>query len=1181
MRTIIVLCTAGLLAGSLYGQEYRGTFSGSVTDEQGAAIPKAAIVATETRTGTRTTAITESTGEYTLPFLAPGEYEISAEAPGFKRTVRQGLTLNAGEHPIVDFHLQLGAVSDSITVTAESPLVTASTASIGQSVSTHEVEDIPINGRAPIMLMTMAMGVIGGGLSGPIRPFDLPGAGFTVGGISGNNEFQLDGAPNTETSTGVASAYSPPQDAVQEVSINGFESDASMGHAGGGTANLITKRGTNSLHGSAYEFNQSSLLDANTFYNNKGGVARPPYHYNQYGVTAGGPVWVPKVFNGKNRVFWFFGYEGLRDSDPANSPIEGGNLFATVPTAAERQGDFSALLNLNSAKANYAIYNPYSGVLSGAQVMRTPFPNNVVPTSLLNPIAMNYLQYYPQPNTTGQPNGFENFNITAVDSDGYDNELGRLDFNISDKNKLAFDARHSNRTQDKNFYFGNGSQGDYLYRINQGLTLDDVYIISPTIVMDVRGNWTRFVQEHRSPTDKINPTSLGFPSYIDADSQFQTMPFITMSSCSAAAGASASYQCMGYNSDDLNAYDSYQIFGDVVITHGNHTLKAGVDVRDYKQNTFVNGNSAGNYTFDSSTVNSTPSTTTIGQTWTNGPLNNATPSPIGQDFAAFLMGLPSVGTFDLNSHSSWVEHYYSVFVQDDWRARSDLVINLGLRWEHETPTFERYDRVVDGFNPTVASPISAAAAAAYASSPIPQIPASQFTALGGLTFASPAKAAVYTSNSSIFSPRVGFAWTPKFLGGKTVLRSGFGVFVNPLGIAGLNQEGFSQTTQMLVSNNNYLSPANTLSNPFPSAILPPSGTSLGAGTFLGQALTFYNPHSLDGYSMRWDFAVQRQLPGQFVLEVAYIGNHALHLPGSVQLDYIPRQFLSTSPVRDNTTISLLSGSVTNPFKGLLPNGGTLNNPTVPLDQLLVPYPQFPLGAGTSGGIVEQGVNAFSSYYHSLNIRLQKRFTQGLTLINNFVWSSLVSRTSYLNDSDPAPEKLPTDPQPLREILALSYDLPVGRGKPLNIGSKLGNAVFGGWALNTVLTLASGTELAWGDVLYYGGPLNLQAHQPNGLAFNTAVFNTVSSQQLANNIRTFPAEFNDLRSDPNKNLDLSILKNFRFGERMNFQLRFETFNVTNRVTFGAPNLTPTSSAFGEITTQANTPRKIQVGGRLVW
>jgi hypothetical protein len=1183
MRIGILLGAASLVAGVVFAQEYRGTFSGSVTDDQGAAVPKATIIATETRTGTKTSAQSESTGEYTLPFLMPGEYQITAEAPGFKRALRQGLKLSAGDHQVVDIRLEVGAVTDAVTVTGEAPLVAASNASVGQTVTTHEVEDFPINGRAPIMLMTLAMGVLGGA-PGPVRPFDLPGGGFIVGGISGSNEFLMDGAPNTNTSIGGASAYSPMQDAVLEVRVNAFESDASMGHAGGGTANLITKSGTNSLHGTAYEFNQSSALDANSFFANKVGTPRPAYHYNQYGVTSGGPLWIPKIFNGKNRVFWFFGYEGLRDSDPASSPLETGtpSYYATVPTAAERTGDFSALLALNKTGTDYTIYDPSTGVVSGSQVARTPFPNNVIPSNRQNPISQKYLQFFPQANTAGSPNGFQNYVLTTIDSDGYDNELGRLDFNLSDKSKLAFTARHSNRTQNKNDYFNNPATGNFLWRINQGVSLDEVYTISPSLVVDIRGNWTRFIQQHGAPSDGFDPTSLGFPSYIAQNSEALTIPFLTFSSCSVANGASASFQCLGYAGDDHNAYDSYQIFGDAVKIHGNHSLKIGGDIRDYRQNTFVNGNSAGTYTFNTSTVNSSPSSTTISQTWTNGPLSNATPSPIGQDFAGFLLGLPSSGSMDLNSHASAVERYYSVFVQDDWRARNNLTINLGLRWEHETPTFERYQRTVNGFNPTAQNPISAAAAAAYAANPIPQISPSQFSALGGLTYSSASSPAPYQSKSNIFSPRIGFAWTPRALGGKTVIRSGFGVFVNPLGILGLNQPGFSQTTQYVVTNNNYLSPATTFSNPFPGGILAPSGSSKGAGTFLGQGITFYNPNSVDGYSLRWDFGLQRQLPGQLVMEVAYIGNHAIHMPGSIQLDYIPRQFLSTLPVRDNATFNLFSSNVTNPFKGLLPNSTSLNGSTVALSQLLVPFPQYPAGSGTSNGIVEQGANAFSSYYHSLNVRLQKRFTHGLTLINNFIYSSEIERMSFLNDFDPTPEKRAAAiSRPLREILSASYDLPIGRGRPLSINSRLGNALLGGWALNGVLTLQTGAPIAWGNVLYYGEPLHLQNHQPDGLAFDITRFNTVSSQQLVDNVRTFPTQFGDLRADPVKNVDLSMLKSFHFAEQKYFQIRFETFNTTNRVTFAAPNVTPTSSTFGQITTQANTPRRLQVGARLVW
>lgn len=314
-----------------------------------------------------------------------------------------------------------------------------------------------------------------------------------------------------------------------QVRVNVFDSDASFGHTGGGTANVITKSGTNELHGSVYEFFQHWDLAANQFFYNAGGLPRPSCRLNQYGLSAGAPVWVPKVFNGKNRVFWFFAWEGIHDSDPTTSPRETSSPqnFATVPTAAERQGDFSALLPLNTSGANYAIYDPASGVLSGSQVSRTPFPNNVIPTSRLNPIALNLLKYYPLPNTTGQPNGFQNFADNFVTSNAFNNELARVDLNTSDRNKLTADFRHGLRyglvdssvpTDEIAVAAKANSWG---IRLNQGAALDDVYTITPTTVLDLLGNWTRYNQSGGSPTDGIDLTSLGFPSYIDSSSQMR------------------------------------------------------------------------------------------------------------------------------------------------------------------------------------------------------------------------------------------------------------------------------------------------------------------------------------------------------------------------------------------------------------------------------------------------------------------------------------------------------------------------------------------------------------------------------------------------------------------------------------------------------------------------------------
>jgi hypothetical protein len=1175
-----------LAAGAMFAQEFRGTFSGTVTDSQGAAVAKAKIVATETRTGAKSETFTAVSGAYTIPSLAPGEYEITAEAPGFQKFVRQGITLSMGQHPVIDIPLTVGAVSQELTVTANAPLIQSANSSVGQVVTSLEVEDLPVNGRSPLMLDRLATGLIFTGEPGITRPFDnnMPARITVGGGASEINELLLDGSPNAGHFNQMA--YAPQQDAVAEVQVNAFEGDASYGHTGGGSANMILKSGTNSFHGSLYEFNQTSYLDANDFFTNKAGLARPAYHYNQYGLTAAGPAVIPKVVNGRNRLFWFFGWENVTDSDPANSPIEQSSNplnFTTVPTPAERTGNFSALLNSNTSGTNYTIYDPATGVVSGTNVARTPFPGNIIPSNRLNPVAMNYLQFYPQPNTVGSPNGLNNYALNIVDSDGYDNELGRMDFYASAKDRLFFDSRHSYRAQQKDNNFDNAANGTYLWLINHGATLDYISTVSPTMVVDVRGNWTRYIQNGGSRGDGFNPTTLGFPSYIGANATQLQLPVMNFGSgCGATGGGSPSFDCLGSTGDGQSAFDSFQIFGDVVKLHGNHSIKIGGDIREYRWSQFHPGGATGSYTF--------------GTTWTQGPYQNSPGAPLGQEFASFLLGLPTSGGYDLQAHSTSQEKYMALYAQDDWRASANLTINLGLRWEHETPTTERYNRVIDGFNLTAANPISALAAAAYANQPIAQVPASQFKALGGPTFPSSSDSAMYHTQSHIFSPRIGAAWTPKALGGGTVIRGGFGVFVYPIGISGsagtpdanaitLNQEGFQQTTQFVTTTNNYLSPANTLSNPFPTGVVQPVGAAGGLGTFLGQGITFFDPQPRNAYSVRWDFNVQRQLPGQMVLEVGYLGNHSVHLPVTTQLDFIPRQYQSTSLARDTANYNLLTSTVQNPLQGLVPNSTSLNGSTVALGQLLTPFPQYPapsLPGSTSNGVVMQGNPAGESYYESLNVRLQRRLSQGLTLINQFVWNDYIERVNYLNDSDQAPEKRSAlDSHPLHEVLAFTYELPIGRGKRFSTGSRLGDALLGGWVINSMATWQSGPVLSWGNVIYYGGPLNLNAHQPNGLAFDITQFNTASSQQLVDNVRTFDTQFNNLRRDATKNLDASILKGFALTERKHLEVRFETFNTTNRVTFASPQLSPTSSTFGTILSDANTPRRIQTGIRFVW
>jgi hypothetical protein len=405
----------------------------------------------------------------------------------------------------------------------------------------------------------------------------------------------------------------------------------------------------------------------------------------------------------------------------------------------------------------------------------------------------------------------------------------------------------------------------------------------------------------------------------------------------------------------------------------------------------------------------------------------------------------------------------------------------------------------------------------------------------------------------------------------------------------LNQPGFSQQTAMVVTGNNYVSPSATLANPFPNGILSPTGSALGYSTNLGSSITVMDPNIRDAYVLRWELSIQRELPKGFVLEVAFIGNRANHLPIETQLDYIPAQYLSTSPFRNATVISnLTTVTIPNPFLGLSGFNG-LTGKTVAQDQVLIPFPQYtvpaPPSSPTSGGIDLQENPAGSSNYQSLNVRVQKRLSHNLTLLNNFVWSRLSDRLLYLNDSDPRPEyRISSDSRPLREILAMTYGLPIGRGRALNLQNRIVDGIAGGWSLSGILTLQSGPVLGWGNDIYFGGPLNYNSHQPNGSTFNTTPFDTVTADQLADNIRTFDTQFNNLRRDPTEELDLNMIKNFRVTEKgAHFQIRIEAFNATNRVTFAAPNTTPTAGAttFGYIGAQANTPRRIQTTLKFVW
>ncbi len=1121
------------LAAPAIAQEFRSTITGRVLDSQGAVVPGASIVAVQVETAARHETVTANDGQYTLPFLPPAAYRVTVTAEGFKTYVREGLRLTTGERMGLDVTLEVGQVRETVTVSAESPLLTTTTANTGQVITARQIENMPMNGRTPLVLAQLAFGVVPSSDPRFYRPFDNAGPSeFSMGGAPAReNELLIDGAPDTSRNNRVA--YNPPVDAVEEVKVDTFQSDAAYGHTGGGTVNVVLKGGSNSLHGRAYLFNQVSNLAASQFFTNAAGQPKPTLRYNQWGINSGGPVIVPKLLDGRNRVFFYFTYEGIRDALPRPT-------FSTVPTAAERTGNLSALLALG---ANYQIFDPATGAREGARIRRQPFAGNLIPASRISPVSRNFLPFLPLSNTAGQRDGLDNFTTSATgERNFFNNELGRLDIVFSERHKMFYNFRYNERSgkgfNDLGYRVGEiaGSNGGRS-RTNLGTMFDDVYTLSPSMVLNTRANWTRFTEGSTNFSDGFDIASIGFPGDLARHSQKRILPRITFDR----------FASLGDTGGTDNPQDIFQIFTNLTKILSKHSVKMGADLRMYREAVSSLGYTSGSYSF--------------GSAWTRGPLDNSPAAPLGQDLASFLLGLPTGGFWDISASRINQAGYYALFLQDDFRVRPGLTLNLGLRYERDLPTTERYDRSVNGFDFAAPQRIDAAARSAYAAAPIPEIRSADFRAVGGVLHAGPGQRKLYETNSHYFSPRFGFAWTPPMLGGKTVVRGGFGVFLFALGTLGTNQLGYSQQTNLVASLDGNLTPYATLANPFPNGIEQPPGRGNGLATDLGKAITYYNPRPLNPYSARWSSSLQRELSRNLVLETGYMGNHAVHLDVTRQLNFAPEQYLSRLPTRDNDTINRLSALVPNPFQNLIP-GTTLNGATVGRSQLLRPYPHFT-------GVTLQEDNDGNSYFHMFQTRVEKRLSHGLSLLANYQFSKLIERRSRLNDFSALEKRIAGEDRPQRIVGSFSYDVPFGKSR-----------WYGGWNLNVIYTWQPGAPLTWGNLIYLGGPLNVEPRNV-ARAFDTARFNTNSAQQLASNVRFLPSRFGNARQDGANNFDYSVLKDTRLLEHLRLQYRFEVFNGMNHPTFNAPNLGAAASNFGAITQQANVSRRIQMALRMLW
>ena len=1145
---LVLSLTAGIIP-SLHAQQFRAAIVGTVRDAQQSVVVNASVVVRDEATGTTMKALTNKEGNYEVRALNPGTYEVTVESPGLSTYVQRGIKLEAGAHPAVNVVLNPGGVDQQVVVNADAPLLETTTTVIGSTITDEDVENFPLNGRTPILLAQLGVGVASTGGPGQYRPFDNAGAvSISVAGSKNQTtEVLLDGSPDTDNLLKLA--YSPPQDVVRSVTSHVFQTDAGYGHSGGGIMNQITKSGGNKFHGSVYEYNQTSALSANDYFADRTKTPKPNYHYNQYGLTFSGPVIVPKVFNGHNKLFFLFGWEGIRDHNPVTG-------YLTVPTDAERKGDFSALLNLRTPTV---IYDPATAVQNpDGSITRQAFAGNIIPAARINPIATKVMSYYPAPTTAAQADGSLNYFASFPSQDRYDNEFGRMDMNLGSRDSLFFDIRHSLRTQETYNYFHNDATGFSLGRMNWGATVDNVYTVNPKTVVDVRANWTRYLNSNDTPTHGKNPTDLGYPSSLGNGATLLQYPAIQFPGCNKT---SATFACLFVpnHTAQFQWTESYQLFGNVSTQVRNHALSIGVDARQYRYLSINYNYATGQFTFGSDFTKQSSS---------------ATPATLGPDLAALLLGLPSSGNYDKNIFTATHNDYLSLFAQDDWRARRDLTINVGVRFDHDFPLYERHNRAINGFDPALQTPLSAAAAAAYANHPIAEIPVGKFSAPGGVSFASSARPQIYDTPSQTFSPRIGFAWTPDSLGGKTVISAAYSIFVAPIMVqADMNSSGFSASTAYVATNNNFLTPAATLSNPFPNGYTLPTGGSLGGSTYQGQSINYIKQKLKNPYSSRYALSIQQEISKNLVLQLSYLGSESVRqLVSSVNLNPVAAQYLATGQVRDNNVIKNLSSSVANPFAGLLP-GTTLNGATTTRSQLLSPYPQY---TGFSVLDVSNG----TSNYNSLNASLTYRLARGISGFVHYTWSRTIEQNSKLNDVDTNYEKRisPFD-YPNHLVIAGTYRLPFTAAGGKGFTDHAAHAVVGGWSLSGIYTLQSGSPLVWGNLIYNGGPLKLNPRETVKSAFDTTQFNMVSSQQLANNIRTFHSTFSHWRQDGINNLDVALAKQFNLVERATLELRADVFNLPNHPTFSTPNLTPTSSSFGLITSMYNTPRVIQVSGHI--
>jgi len=1225
--SLLLLTCAAACSNAVYSQEARGSISGRITDPTGGVVPGAKVAITNTQTNETRHVVTNETGYYEANFLDPSTYTINVEASGFKKVRRANIELNVGARLDLPFALEVGAVAETVEVTAEAPLLETTTASGGRVLDNRQLVNLPFSDLNPFALSALAPGMQWTGQPEYRRPFDNGGTSAfnTMGGV-GQNEYSIDGV--TVTGTGRRVGFTPPADSISEFKLETSNFDASQGFTSGAAINVVSRSGTNSLHGSLFEQHWQQRWNATPHFtrllwesNVASGKISPDSQKqatgrsNNYGFSVSGPVVIPKVYNGRDKLFWTLTFNGIKQAKAETTS----SINVTVPTMAERSGDFSELLNVPNGANLYTVYDPRSARLQGSNVVRTPFPGNKgVP--VLNPMYAAYVKLFPQPNNVPglvTPDGLNNYLAANMPkNENFKSIVNRFDYVLGVKHRINARWQWNDRLADEydwTYETARGLHSNGLTRINRGGTVGWLYTINATNVLDVGGGVSRFEEGERSPVrTTFKPSDVGLPAYMDAKAgSYTELPRLDFNNIT---DVSANYPAIGTKAT------TYDLHATMTTIKGDHSFKYGWQER--RMDGAVSGPGASSGIF----------------TWRNNYVRRADNDNVSSnhalDWATFMMGLPTGISIDTNDSQYLRTPRRAFFFQDDWRLTSKLRVSLGLRYEHEGGSTERYNRgLVASFFPDLKLPFTDLVQAAYAQNPMPELPASQFKVLGGTRYLGQDGYGTVTKGVNWLLPKVGLVYS---INPKTVIRTGWGMYADTYNIANSQPDstGYSLPTGTPVTNDNGLTfcctvgaasgiaQGNTiLKDPFPvrsdgSRFDTPLGNKLGYIPRVGRNYNSSN-YALDwnwrpALQHRWRIGVQRELAHNLLLDVSYNGAYS-YLPMTYRVDSLPANYWATGNTRKQAQDDYLNAQVANPYniKNLAPlqqsdpliynylaGQSMFTSSTMRRNQLLRPFGQMADVRGIRPGDNFNDKRGYMTY-HDMQLLVERRFTRGLATSFMYTWASSYAADFWNNEFDTAPsERINNNIRPHRIAWSGTYEFPWGKSRTW-VKDGFWSYLIGNWNGGWVYQWQTGQATNWANRFYYGDlaasgdvfkhdevhSKDIHKWFDGSIAYRgsgaipdgfVGFEGRASGQPGSYHVRVFPNRLDTLREDGILNWDLKIERAFPIKPERGIQARFsvDLLNAFNHTNFSGPNLDPTSANFGTVNTQRGLSRVIQ-------